>query len=75
MRKLFAFLAVVATSALTSVASAAGEPNIPDMGVDMPGYIGALGTQLGTVIGAAVALTVAVVVVTMGVKWLKRAGH
>jgi hypothetical protein len=55
--------------------AAAQDPNIPDLGVDLPGYIGALGTSLGVVIGAAIALMVAIVTVTMGIRWLRRAGR
>jgi len=67
------FMALVLAMVL-SVSAFAQDPNIPDLGVDIPSYINALATNLGTVIGAAVALTVAVVVVTMGVRWLRKAG-
>jgi hypothetical protein len=48
--------------------------SIPDIGVDLGGYLSVLGQNLGVVIGVAVALTVAVVVVVMGVRWVRHVG-
>ena len=51
-----------------------GDSTLPDLGVDVPSMVTALGVKLGAIIAVGVALTAAVVAIYKGVKYFRKAG-
>jgi hypothetical protein len=64
------FLALL--SVLCNVASATETVTLPDTGVDLVGYCGALLTALGLILAAAVGAAFGIWAIIIGVRYIKR---
>ena len=71
VRRFSRFAAIFGASASVAALHASDPVVIPDVGVDMPGMITAIGTALGAIVVAALTMGAAFILVRKGWRWVR----